>query len=117
MDPIFLTPETTIKIAIRTTFKKVGESSVARYEIEDDGPYEIRTATGREFATIQQAYGRQDIDAAYSLLQKFLIRGVGDDLKPEAKSTLIESIHPDLVWMILCEVLRRSRPSETDQKK
>lgn len=117
MDPIFLTPETTVKIAIRTAFKTVGGSSIARYEIEADGPYEIRTATGREFAAIQQAYGRQDIDAAYSLLQKFLVKGVGDDLKPEAKAALFESIHPDLVWLILCEVLRYSRPSETDQKK
>jgi len=117
MDPIFLTPETTVKISIRTTFEKVGESSLARYEIEDGGPYEIRTATGREFAAIQQAYGRQDADAAYSLVQKFLVGGVGDGLDAKAKSALFESLHPDLVWRILFEVLRRSRPSETDQKK
>ena len=117
MDPIFLTPETTVKVSIRTTFEKVGDSSLARYEIEDGGPYEIRTATGREFAAIQQAYGRQDIDSAYSLVQKFVVRGIGDDLKPEAKSALFESLHPDLVWRVLFEVLKRSRPSETDQKK
>lgn len=117
MDPIFLTPETTVEISIKTTFQEVGGSRLARYDIEDGGPYSIRTATGREFAAIQQAYGRQDIDAAYSLVQKFLVRGVGDDLKPDAKSALFESLHPDLVWRILFEVLRRSRPSETDQKK
>jgi len=117
MDPIFLTPETTVEVSIRTKFETVGEANLTRYDIEDGGPYSIRTATGREFAVIQQAWGRQDIDAAYTLVQKFLVRGVGDDLKPEAKAALFESLHPDLVWKILFEVIRRSRPSETDQKK
>ena len=55
MDPIFLTPETTVEVSIRTKFETVGEANLTRYDIEDGGPYSIRTATGREFAVIQQA--------------------------------------------------------------
>jgi len=109
MDPIFLTTEATIAISIKTEMKEIGGHKHPRFSITDGGPYEIRTATGREYAKIQAAYSRSDVDAAYDLVKIFLIKGIEADK--------IEALHPDLVWQILAEILRRSRISETDLGK
>lgn len=107
MDPIFLTPDTTVEISIRSEI--IEGTNVARYTIEDGGPYKIRTATGREYAAVQQAYAKQDIGEAYALLRKFLVAGV--------PAEMFERLHPDVVWRVLAEVLTRSRVSEADRGK
>lgn len=108
MDDIFLTPDVTVDLTIRTSRSEDG-NGVMRFTIEDGGPYKLRTATGREYGRIQQAYYKQDLDASYKLLRDHLVEGV-----PEDK---IESIHPDLVWILLAEVLKRSRLSEVQRGK
>ena len=106
MDPIFLTPDVTVNVSIKTSFSEYGAPF---FTIEDGGPYEIRTATGREFARIQQAIGKSDIDAGYAMLPAFLVGGVDKDK--------ICQLHPDVVWAVLVEVLKRSRVSEADAGK
>ena len=113
MDPIFLTPDVTFSVSIRTEFEK----GLPRFKIEDGGPYKIRTATGREFAAIQQAFGHSDSDAAYTLCEKMVQSGIADDKKGTERSEVFGSLHPDVIWAILLEVVKRSRASELDRGK
>ena len=106
MDPLFLTPESTLDISIRTTFSEFGAPI---FTVDDGGPYRLRTATGREFARIQQVIGRNDVDVAYTLLPDYLVGGVDKDK--------ICQLHPDVVWTVLLEVLKRSRVSEDQAGK
>ena len=108
MDSIFLTPDITFDVSIKTTFSDDGHN-IPRFSISDGGPYKLRTATGRQYAKIQQAYIQQDADAAYALLPEFLVAGV--------EKTMIPNLHPAVVWEIFVEVLKRSRVSEVDRGK
>lgn len=108
MDDIFLTPDATIQLTIRTKRSDDGFSRMS-FEIEEGGPYHIRTATGREYGKIQQAYMREDVEAAYVLIRQHLVSGVPSDK--------IDALHPDIVWLLLAEVLKRSRVSEVQQGK
>lgn len=103
MDSIFLTPETTFDVSIRV------DKESKSIKIEDGGPYRLRTATGREFARLQRAIHDSDSDAAFNLFRIFVVSGI-----PEDK---IEQLHPDVVWFVLVEVLKRSRVSEEQQGK
>lgn len=114
MDSIFLTPDVTFDVSIRTKFDKNGAPS---FKIEADGPYRLRTATGREFAAIQNAFGREDVDATYKLCEKFVVSGIADGKEGAERSSVFGSLHPDVVYAILVEVVKRSRCSESDRGK
>lgn len=103
MDDIFLSPDVTFGVTIKTTRSATGVPSFA---IEQGGPYRLRTATGREYHRIQRAYYEQSAPEAYALLELFCVDGI-----PKEKMSLV---HPDCVWVLLLEVLKRSRVSEAD---
>lgn len=107
MDNIFLTPEQTFGVTVRTTYTAAG---VPVFTVEDGGPYKLRTATGREFHRIQRTFVEQDAEGAYKLLALFLEPGV----IPEDK---IGSVHPDCVWAMLLEVVKRSRVGDAEAGK
>jgi hypothetical protein len=109
MDSIFLSPEATFDISVKTEFSETEGVKIAVFKITDGGPFQVRTATGREYARVQNAYRRRDPDELYDLLKLFVVKGVPADK--------IGLLHPDLAWTILFEVLKRSRLSETDQGK
>ncbi len=106
MDAIFLTPDVTVDVSIKHSVSEAGALSI---EITEGGPYKIRTATGREYAKIQTAIGRIDVDAAYTLLPSFMVGGV--------ERERMDSLHPEVVWTVLLEVLRRSRVTEAQAGK
>ena len=108
MDDIFLTTDATFYISVKTIRSKDG-NNVMRFAISDGGPYKLRTATGREYGKIQQAYIKQDIDTAYAMFADVVSSGI-----PEDK---ISKIHPDLVWLMLAEVLKRSRVTDEQRGK
>ena len=114
MDPIFLTPDVTFSVSIKTKFDKNDRPVFA---IKDGGPYKIRTATGREFHAIQTAVGRADVDAAYALCQTFVQGGIADELKGDERTAIFDRLHPDVAWAIVLEVAKRSRASELDRGK
>lgn len=105
MDSIFLAPEATTPVSIRT---KAGAKAPV-IEVTDGGPYLLRTATGREYGRVQAAIAHSNIDAQYELLPSFLVGGV--DPKD------IEKLHPNVVTTVLIEVLNRSRVSEVQAGK
>lgn len=106
MDPIFLVPEATVSVSIKPTYSG---DLLTGFAIESGGPYELRTATGREFGRVQKIFRDNDIDEAFDILPKFLVKGI--------EKRDIENLHPDLVWVILIEVLKRSRVSEAEAGK
>ena len=106
MDPIFLVPEATVSVSIKPEYS--GEI-LAGFTVEDGGPYEIRTATGREYGKIQKAFRDDDVDSLYELLPDFLLKGVG---KKE-----MENLHPFVVRAVLWDVIKRSRVSEAEAGK
>lgn len=106
MDDIFLSPDVTFGVTIKTQRNSNG---VPTFFVEDGGPYKLRTATGREYHRIQKAYYDQSAPEAYSLLALFCSDGIPKDK--------IESVHPDCVWAILLEVLKRSRLTEVQAGK
>lgn len=108
MDDIFLTPEATVSLSVRT-IRSTDGNEVMRFSIEDGGPYQLRTATGREYGKIQNTYVKQDIDAAYALIRAHLVAGV--------PAEMIDKLHPDVVWLLLAETLKRSRMSEVQRGK
>lgn len=105
MDSIFLAPEATTPVSIRT---KVSNGKPV-IEITDGGPYLLRTATGREYGRVQAAIAHSNVDAQYEILPSFLVGGI--DPKD------IEKLHPNVVAMVLIDVLNRSRVSEVQSGK
>lgn len=106
MDNIFLTPDATFSISIKT---KEARGGALKFSVVDGGPYKFRTATGREYGKLQRAFSELDIDSAFRMLSAFLVDGI-----PAEK---VESLHPDVVWTVLLEVLNRSRVSDVDRGK
>ena len=107
MDNIFLTPEQTFGVTVRTT---VTSSGVPVFTVEDGGPYKLRTCTGREYHRVQRAFVEQDANAAFKLLGQFLEPGI----IPEDK---LSHVHPDCVWALLLEVLKHSRIGDAEAGK
>lgn len=103
MHSIFLAPEQTFGVSVTVKHSAHGVPSFA---VDGDGPYRLRTATGREYHRIQKAYYEQSAPEAYALLAILCTDGIPKDK--------IEQVHPDCVWALLLEVLKRSRVSEAD---
>lgn len=106
MDPIFLVPEATVSVSIKPEYSG---DILAGFVIEEGGPYEVRTATGREYGRLQKAFRDDDVDALYELLPDFLVKGV-------SKKDM-ENLHPFVVRSVLFDVLKRSRVSEAEAGK
>lgn len=114
MDPIFLTPESTFSISVTTEIV----DGIPRFNISDGGGLTLRTVTGREFNAIQGMVGRDDADGAYTILEKLVQSGIGDDAKTkEDRSKIFAMLHPSVVWSLLLYVLKRSRISEIERGK
>lgn len=96
---IFLDPETTFSVDVKQTARN-------EFEVVEGGPYKLRTATGREFAALSKAFREKDDNAGFDILARHLVSGI------EAKD--VERLHPSVVAVLLLEVARRSRLSETD---
>lgn len=107
---IFLTPETTFAIDIKEGEKRIGGRTSVVFDVVEGGPFVLRTATGREYARIMQAIvGGSIHEAAYDLLPPFLISGIASDD--------IGRLDPSVAVVMLQEVARRSRVSESDKGK
>ena len=96
---IFLEPESSFPVDVVAKGKG--------FAVVDGGPYVLRTATGREFAGISEAFRRSDADAIYKALERHVVAGI-----PPEKIGLV---HPDAAALLLAEVIKRSRVSE-DQR-
>lgn len=102
MDPMFLSQDITVDISIKSTVTDHPTGAkIISFDITGGGPYRIRTATGREYGKIQQAVNKGDVDACYDLAKQFLVGGV--------EKSMIEKLHPDVIFAVLIEVLSRSR--------
>lgn len=99
MSGIFLEPEATFSVDI---IHKGG----ALFELVDGGPYALRTATGREFARIAQAFRDNDSAEAFGIVERHLVGGID-----KAK---IGCLHPNVAALMAAEVAKRSHLSETD---
>jgi hypothetical protein len=104
---MFLTPETTFAISVKTEIVEKDGVQIPTFSITEGGSIQMRTATGREFAKILTAM--RDTDSLYALLPTFIVSGI--DLKR------IDDLHPGVVHMLIQEVFKRSRVSEVERGK
>lgn len=95
MSGIFLEPEATFSVTVTGT--------APDYKVEDGTSITLRTATGREYAALMSAFRSGDDARGYDLLPRHIVSGVDS----------VDRLHPNVVALLLVEVVKRSHLSET----
>lgn len=75
-----------------------------RFEVVEGAEIQLRTATGRELATISRMIRDDKTEDAYDILPKFVVSGID--------RADISRLHPNAVAVMILEIYSRSKLSE-----
>lgn len=99
MPGIYLEPEATFSVSVEC-------EKGALFQIVEGGDITLRTILGRQYHKAMRAIHDRDGDAQYSILESCIVDGI-DPKK-------IGKLHPNVVAILLLEIMRRSHLSESD---
>lgn len=98
MPGIYLEPESTFSV-------KVESETGALFRVVDGGDIVLQTLTGRQYHKAMRAIHDRDGDAQYTVLESCIVEGI--DPKRIGK------LHPNVVAILLLEIMKRSHLTET----
>lgn len=99
MPGIYLEPEATFSVSVEC-------EKGALFRVVDGGEIVLQTLTGRQYHKAMRAIHDRDGDAQYSILESCIVSGID-----RAK---VGKIHPNVVALLLLEIMKRSHLTESD---